>query len=254
MARGENWSWEETLMAFGLYFLTGPSPSKNDPNVIALASALDRTVGSVGRKIGNISANDKNQIALGKKGCRNGSKYDRIIWEKYEENDEILSDALNIFNKATAEKHTSSQANEYAMIDFRSGDEKTVMAKYRISQDYFRQILMTNYSGRCCMTNLGAKELLVASHIKPWSKSDPKTERLAASNGLLLNALHDKAFDRGLITIDTKLTIRVSKKVKKNPETSQLLWSLDGKSIQLPKIHTPAKEFIEYHNDLVFRG
>lgn len=35
--------------------------------------------------------------------------------------------------------------------------------------------------------------------------SDSKTEGPAPDNGLLLNALHDKAFDRGLLTIKKDL-------------------------------------------------
>lgn len=60
------------------------------------------------------------------------------------------------------------------------------------------------------MTGLSNKALLVAGHIKPWKVSDPNTMRLAPDNGLLLNALHDKAFDRGLIAITKDLKIAVS--------------------------------------------
>lgn len=253
MAYGVNWSWEETLMAFALYKIIGASPSKKDPDVIALANALDRTVDSVCRKISNISAKDKNRIAMGRKGSENGSRYDRIVWEKYEElGDELLSDSLNLLTKTTKGHGPSGRLVEYSMIDFREGSEASVVAKRRINQDYFRRNLLKNYSKKCCMTGLNIEAMLVASHIKPWSKSDPKTERLAASNGLLLNAFHDRAFDKGLITIDRSHIVRVSKKVKKTPEAEQYLWSFDGQPITLPTIHPPAKEFIDYHNDLIF--
>lgn len=80
----------------------------------------------------------------------------------------------------------------------------------RVNQEFFRNTLLANYNSRCCLTGLSNKALLVASHIKLWKVSDPKTERLAPDNGLLLNALHDKAFDRGLITITKDLMIVVS--------------------------------------------
>ncbi|SUA24417.1 Uncharacterised protein [Neisseria gonorrhoeae] len=48
-------------------------------------------------------------------------------------------------------------------------------------------------------------ELLVASHIKPWRED--KDNRLNPRNGLCLNALHDKAFDRGLLGIDENFKI-----------------------------------------------
>lgn len=253
MAYGVNWSWEETLMAFALYKIIGPSPSKKDPDVIALANALDRTVDSVCRKISNISAKDKNRIAMGRKGSENGSRYDRIVWEKYEElGDDLLSDSLNLLTKTIKGHGPSGRLVEYSLIDFREGSEAAVITKRRINQDYFRRNLLKNYSKKCCITDLGIETMLVASHIKPWSKSDPRTERLAASNGLLLNAFHDRAFDKGLITIDTNHIVRVSHKVKKNNETEQCLWAFNGQPITLPTIHPPAKEFIDYHNDLIF--
>ena len=43
-------------------------------------------------------------------------------------------------------------------------------------------------------------ELLNASHIIPWSKDIAR--RADPCNGIALNALYDRAFDRGLITFD----------------------------------------------------
>lgn len=55
---------------------------------------------------------------------------------------------------------------------------------------------------RCCrICGLYNQQLLVASHIQPWSKST-NDERLDSENGLLLCALHDALFDKGLISFD----------------------------------------------------
>mgnify|MGYP000817520861 FL=1 len=96
--------------------------------------------------------------------------------------------------------------------------------------------------------------LLVASHIKPWAVSDPKTERTNPCNGLCLNALHDKAFDRGLITVLPDYTVRVSKELKKTGPDSETEWllSCDKQKITLPEKFLPAREFLEYHNDMIF--
>ena len=56
--------------------------------------------------------------------------------------------------------------------------------------------------------------LLIASHIKPWKDSDPKTERTNPCNGLSLNTLHHNAFDDGIFTIDTDYRILISKTAK----------------------------------------
>lgn len=101
--------------------------------------------------------------------------------------------------------------------------------------------------------------LLVASHIKPRRDANPLTERVNIENGLLLNSLHDKAFDKGLITLDTAFRIVVSKRLEylartDNTEALGWLMSTRGRMIKLPNAHRPSIEFITYHQDVVFMG
>jgi len=49
----------------------------------------------------------------------------------------------------------------------------------------------------------------MASHIKPWSKSN-RQERLDVNNGLLLCPNHDALFDKGYISFDEEGTILIS--------------------------------------------
>ena len=69
----------------------------------------------------------------------------------------------------------------------------------RVGQRLFRDAVLTAYNARCCITGLAVYRLLVAGHIMPW-REDP-SQRLNPANGLCLSALHDRAFDIGLITI-----------------------------------------------------
>ena len=52
----------------------------------------------------------------------------------------------------------------------------------------------------------------LSQEIKVWSSSESneKTERTNPKNGLCLNALHDKAFDRGLTTLNCNYEMIVS--------------------------------------------
>lgn len=72
----------------------------------------------------------------------------------------------------------------------------------RIGQDIFRDRLMTYWQGRCPLTRITDPPLLRASHIVPWAHCGSDAERLDVHNGLLLSALWDAAFDRGLVTFD----------------------------------------------------
>ena len=72
----------------------------------------------------------------------------------------------------------------------------------RIGQDIFRAGLMDYWHGRCPLTGITDPALLRASHIVPWKDCTGDAERLDVHNGLLLSALWDAAFDRGLVTFD----------------------------------------------------
>ncbi len=72
----------------------------------------------------------------------------------------------------------------------------------RIGQDIFRRVLTDYWQGQCPLTGIADTELLRASHIIPWSKCSSDKDRLDAHNGLLLSALWDAAFDRGLVTFE----------------------------------------------------
>ena len=58
---------------------------------------------------------------------------------------------------------------------------------------------MDYWDRRCPMTGITEPELLRASHIVPWADCTD-TQRLDVHNGLLLSALWDAAFDRGLVS------------------------------------------------------
>jgi len=95
--------------------------------------------------------------------------------------------------------------------------------------------------------------MLVASHIIPWSTSVEL--RAEPRNGLCLNALFDRAFDRGLITIDEDLRVVVSKRLKEAADSAVLACSLaecEGRGLTLPVRLPPAPEALERHREMIF--
>lgn len=69
----------------------------------------------------------------------------------------------------------------------------------RICQAIFRDALMTYWGGCCPLTGIADPALLRASHIVPWADCGDE-QRLDVHNGLLLSALWDAAFDKGLVS------------------------------------------------------
>lgn len=79
----------------------------------------------------------------------------------------------------------------------------------RIGQDIFREALMDYWGGRCPLTGIAEPALLRASHIVPWADCEDE-QRLDVYNGLLLSALWDAAFDKGLVSFGDDGTVLVS--------------------------------------------
>src|SRR3990167_6596046 len=100
----------------------------------------------------------------------------------------------------------------------------------------------------CSNSGLKHKKLVIESHIVPWSTDS--RNRLNPQNGLCLSALHDKAYDQGLITVMPDFTVRVSPTFKANKEDrfmADALLRFNGKTISLPERFRPAPEFLEFH-------
>lgn len=89
-----------------------------------------------------------------------------------------------------------------AIRDLAKTTEAERLVVQRVGQDIFRDRLMTYWQARCPLTGITDPALLRASHIVAWKDCDSDAERLNVHNGLLLSALWDAAFDRGLVTFD----------------------------------------------------
>ena len=67
------------------------------------------------------------------------------------------------------------------------------LVEARIGQGYFRDQIL-NRMNYCIIT--GAKNILEASHIKPWTKSNDE-EKIDCYNGIMLSPNCHKLFDKG---------------------------------------------------------
>ena len=139
----------------------------------------------------------------------------------------------------------------------KEGEDVASESKRRKGQDYFRRMILANYGGRCALTGIDIPQLLLASHIIPWSDKTHKQERLNPCNGICLSALYDKAFDQGLITISPDDYSVVLSSVLRENETKE---SFDkhfgiiiGKKLMMPTQYLPNRDFLAYHRDKVFQ-
>lgn len=249
------WTKDELILAINLYCkLPFGKMHKGNTQIIELAELIDRSPSSIARKLGNFASFDPTLRARGIRGLTATSKLDEEVWNEFYndwENRLIASEHLLAKAKGT----TIDKINNIDFSDLpKEGKEKERIVKTRVNQSLFRTMILATYNGVCCITGINQPELLVASHIVPWSKD--KMNRLNPMNGIALNALHDKAFDSGLITITPDYKIRVSNKfnnVKKDSSANEFFLKYDKQEITLPDKFLPAKEFLEYHNETIFR-
>jgi putative restriction endonuclease len=243
------WSKEELILAINLYSkLTFGQLHQRNSEIVELAQLIGRTPGAVAFKLVNFASLDPR---LKQKGMSNASDLDREVWRDYMQNwDDVFihGEALLAKKKnTTIEKLYNINLDEYQEQPGREA-ERTV--KGRLNQEIFRGAVLSNFNNRCCITGISMVELIVASHIAPWS-GDNKN-RLNPRNGLALNYLHDKAFDKHLITVTEDLKIKISSKFLKYKEVlsiKQNFIDYDGKEIIRPEKFYPDTEFLKIHND-----
>lgn len=217
----KNWTREEIMLAFELYCTIPPREVtiEND-QIILLAKTFGRTPSSVKMKLQNFKSYDPSYIADGRVGLTHGSKLDKEICANFFGAwDELVLEVAVIKESFGLPADTDNiQSDEPLLIP--AGADKITQQKVRIGQSFFRRAVLSAFGNRCCMTGIVIPSLLRASHIKPWRSSNNINEKTNPQNGLLLNALHDAAFDKGYITINSNYKIVVSSEIGKyNEET-----------------------------------
>ncbi|MCD9480067.1 HNH endonuclease [Photobacterium phosphoreum] len=100
-----------------------------------------------------------------------------------------------------------------------SKTETSQLVSARIGQGVFRERVTKLWGGeKCAVTLIDIKEILIASHIRPWRDCENSSDRLDGANGLLLCAHIDKLFDKYLLSFELKNQshkLRVSKSLDK---------------------------------------
>ncbi|MFH1969609.1 MAG: HNH endonuclease, partial [Verrucomicrobiota bacterium] len=226
-----------------------------NPQIITLAKALGRTPSAVSWKLANFASLDPSLKNRRIKGASHGGKGDIAVWNEFHGNWEKLTyESEHLLAQMTGQ--TIEKMAEIRDEDLpKEGKEREGVVRLRVNQHFFRAAVLAAYQYRCCVTGLAVPELLNASHIAPWS-NNPRV-RLNPRNGLALNALHDRVFDRGLMTITTDFNVKVSTKLRALPKHNALedfILRYDGKPISLPSRFVPETEFLSYHNKKIFQG
>lgn len=253
MASSPNWTREELILAFNLYLkLPFGKMHRGNPDVMKLAAILGRrTPDSVAMRLTNFASVDPYHQQRGVRGMSGGRNQVKPIWDQFINNQEEL-----VFEseRILAKYQYKTIEEVYPEIEFDlkdlKGEVKIRAVKTRVNQSVFRQMILKTYENRCAVSGINLSELLVAGHIVPWAENEH--ERLNPENGLCLSNLYDRAYEKGLICIDTDFKMLVSKRLKAesaNGFYQQFFGQFEHQLIRVPKTYQPKKEFLEYRLD-----
>lgn len=248
LRNGTAWSREELILAFNLYCqIPFGLIHSNNPCLVEFAALLGRTPSSIALRLVNFASHDPALQARGVRGMSGGGRAVGAIWAEFADSPEGLA----YESERLLAERLGKRVEDVAGVEPEefppglTGAERDALVKVRINQHFFRKRILSAYGFRCCVTGLTVRPLLVASHIVPWA-ADPKN-RLNPRNGLCLNALHDRAFDRGLIWVDGDFRVRLSSRLKAEVKALEWFTRVDGQQLLLPQNFSPDPQLLQQH-------
>jgi putative restriction endonuclease len=247
----EKWTREQLIVAFNLYCRTPFGRiHKSNPMIMELANKIGRTPSAVAMKMVNFASLDPAHRLRHIKGLEHASKEDERIWEEFHKDWQRLASESQRAIRQLSKRLEQEEVYELPEV---SVTEVERSMKVRLVQKFFRDTVLASYNYACTMCDLRVISMLNASHIIPWSVDSKR--RADPRNGLGLCVFHDRAFDRGLISIDENYRIVVSRKVKVRdaPELHKVgLLDVEGRQIRLPERFLPDNDALSYHRENVF--
>jgi len=250
------WTEAETKRALYLYFqLPFGLLHSGNPEIIALASSLGRTPSSIAMKLANFASLDPKITETGRKGLAGATALDRKIWAEFNADwTRLIVDAESLSSRGApsdadlASENAVKERRRDFQYESTSGATTTArLIEQRVGQNFFRRAVLANYENRCCLTGISDVRLLNASHIVPWS-ADEKN-RHNPKNGLSLSATFDRAFDRGLMSVDQSGRARFSSQLlaSGSAETRAFFQPYNGKKLLAATRFDPDSVFLLWH-------
>lgn len=244
-----NWTREQTIIALSLYCkIPFNKASNSNPEIIRIAQLIGRSVTSVKMKVGNFGSFDPELRKHGIVGLTNTSKLDEEIWNEYNKNWERLAYDSEKLIAQFANK-SIEETSGINIEQLPEGKEREVIVKQRINQSFFRTTVLSSYNNKCCITGLNCSELLEACHIVDWSLD--MQNRLNPTNGLCLNILFHKAYDKHYLGITPDYEIVISDKLfdktQQDCYIKDFFFQYRKKKIILPDRFLPNKECLDLH-------
>lgn len=249
------WTRDELLIAFNLYCKTPFGRlHRNNPDIVEAASRLGRTPSAVAMKLVNFASLDPTHQQRNVSGLRNASRLDREIFHEFSSNwEELVIESEEALERITPRSLEGIVEDDIKIPE--GPTDRQQLVRVRIVQGFFRAAVLASYENQCSMCGITISELLNASHIIPWRQT--ANRRADPTNGIALCGLHDRAFDRGLVTISDKYEIIVSDqlRIERPSDVHRVaLIAIAGSQVTLPHRFRPDPDALKFHRQNIFRN
>lgn len=243
------WTREQEIVALYLYcMIPFNKVNKSNPQIAEMAELIGRpNANSLKAKIGNFGYFDTNLAAS---GLGHTSHLDEEIWHEFNGNwQELEIQALELIKQFQQKSHKEQPQILYIPV----GVEREVIIKQRTNQYLFRNMVLSAYCNTCCITKITRPELIEACHIIDW-QTDEKN-RINPCNGLAMNVLFHRAYDKYLIGITPDFRVEISERMydglrgDEKEKTYSYFNPYNNMEITLPKKFKPNLIFIEEQYD-----
>lgn len=127
--------------------------------------------------------------------------------------------------------------------------ERSGLITSRVGQGAYRKRIIHRWEYKCAVTAFDKLEVLIASHIVPWSESTD-IERLDVNNGLLLSPTYDALFDRHLISFENDGKIILDNRIE--PAAYERIGVTGNERIS--KLNTDTIHYLNRHRERFSEG
>jgi len=141
------------------------------------------------------------------------------------------------------------EKEEKELTRLEQNEDGKVLSRARKGQGKYREKLL-NSCPFCPITMVSDDRMLIASHIKPWAKSND-FEKIDPMNGFMLTPTFDYLFDRGFMTFSEE------KRTKLSPFLSKMTYSKLGINDNKIIYNLPIEgreDYLKYHRTEIFQG
>lgn len=239
-----NWSRDELLVAFALYCrIPFAKIVASNPQIIETAKLLGRSSDALSMKLSNFARLDPALQARGIRGLSHGGKGEVELWQEFSLDTERLA-----FESEIALRKVVAPTELESIVLPNGPTDREGFVRIRLVQSFFRHSVLSSYAYSCSFCGLEIREMLVASHIIPWTTSVDR--RADPRNGICLCSFHDRAFDRGILGVSSNLEIIVSERVSNmaaNEMARVALIELSGRPIRLADRFQADEVALSYH-------